>query len=62
MTELIVENVQKWLGGLQILKGASLTAQRGSIMALPGCLGLGQDHASALHRGAGTARDRPYQD
>ena len=36
MTELVVSNVQKWLGGLQILKGASFTAQRGSIVALLG--------------------------
>ena len=42
MTELIVENVQKWLGGLQILKGASLTAERGSIVALLGASGSGK--------------------
>ena len=36
MTELIVDNVQKWLGGLQILKGASFTASRGAIVALLG--------------------------
>ncbi|SEQ10990.1 iron(III) transport system ATP-binding protein [Devosia sp. YR412] len=42
MTELIVENVQKWLGGLQILKGASFTATRGSIVALLGASGSGK--------------------
>jgi iron(III) transport system ATP-binding protein len=42
MTELVVNNVQKWLGGLQILKGASFTAQRGSIVALLGASGSGK--------------------
>ncbi|SMO99641.1 ABC transporter ATP-binding protein [Paracoccus laeviglucosivorans] len=42
MTELIVENVQKWLGGLQILKGASLKGERGSIVALLGASGSGK--------------------
>ncbi|MCP8895121.1 ABC transporter ATP-binding protein [Shinella daejeonensis] len=42
MTELVVDNVQKWLGGLQILKGASFTAQRGSIVALLGASGSGK--------------------
>lgn len=42
MTELVVSNVQKWLGGLQILKGASFTAERGSIVALLGASGSGK--------------------
>jgi iron(III) transport system ATP-binding protein len=42
MTELVVSNVHKWLGGLQILKGASFTAQRGSIVALLGASGSGK--------------------
>ena len=42
MTELVVSNVQKWLGGLQILKGASFTADRGSIVALLGASGSGK--------------------
>ncbi len=42
MTELTVNNVQKWLGNLQILKGASFTAQRGSIVALLGASGSGK--------------------
>ncbi|MEO9338448.1 ABC transporter ATP-binding protein [Mesorhizobium sp. SB112] len=42
MTELIVKDVQKWLGGLQILKGASFTAERGSIVALLGASGSGK--------------------
>jgi iron(III) transport system ATP-binding protein len=42
MSELVVENVQKWLGGLQILKGASFTAGRGSILALLGASGSGK--------------------
>ncbi|MCZ4088594.1 ABC transporter ATP-binding protein [Sinorhizobium psoraleae] len=42
MTELVVSNIQKWLGGLQILKGASFTAQRGSIVALLGASGSGK--------------------
>ncbi|MGV1753539.1 ABC transporter ATP-binding protein [Agrobacterium sp. CG674] len=42
MTELVVNNVQKWLGGLQILKGASFTAERGSIVALLGASGSGK--------------------
>ncbi|TGT53475.1 ABC transporter ATP-binding protein [Mesorhizobium sp. M00.F.Ca.ET.170.01.1.1] len=42
MTELIVNNVQKWLGGLQILKGAAFTAERGSIVALLGASGSGK--------------------
>lgn len=42
MTELVVNNVQKWLGGLQILKGASFTAEKGSIVALLGASGSGK--------------------
>ena len=42
MTELVVNNVQKWLGGLHILKGASFTARRGSIVALLGASGSGK--------------------
>ncbi|MBB2719833.1 UNVERIFIED_ORG: iron(III) transport system ATP-binding protein [Rhizobium etli] len=42
MTELVVNNVQKWLGGLQILKGASFSAERGSIVALLGASGSGK--------------------
>ncbi|RUV82866.1 ABC transporter ATP-binding protein [Mesorhizobium sp. M1A.F.Ca.IN.020.06.1.1] len=42
MIELVVDNVQKWLGGLQILKGASFTAERGSIVALLGASGSGK--------------------
>jgi iron(III) transport system ATP-binding protein len=42
MIELTVDNVQKWLGGLHILKGASFAAQRGSIMALLGASGSGK--------------------
>ncbi|WP_342358627.1 ABC transporter ATP-binding protein [Terrarubrum flagellatum] len=42
MTELVVENVQKWLGGNQILSGASFTAQKGRIIALLGASGSGK--------------------
>lgn len=42
MTELVVNNIQKWLGGLQILKGTSFTADRGSIVALLGASGSGK--------------------
>jgi iron(III) transport system ATP-binding protein len=42
MTELAVENVQKWLGDLHILKGASFTADRGSVLALLGASGSGK--------------------
>jgi len=42
MTELVVKDVQKWLGGLQILKGASFEAKRGSIVALLGASGSGK--------------------
>jgi iron(III) transport system ATP-binding protein len=42
MTELTVNNVQKWLGNLQILKGASFTADRASIVALLGASGSGK--------------------
>ncbi|MHC5307462.1 ABC transporter ATP-binding protein [Bartonella sp. LJL80] len=41
-TELVVKNVEKWLGGLQILKGVDFTAQRGSIVALLGGSGSGK--------------------
>jgi len=40
--ELVVARVQKWLGGQQILKGASFAAQRGSIVALLGASGSGK--------------------
>jgi iron(III) transport system ATP-binding protein len=42
MTELEVHNIQKWLGSLHILKGASFTAKRGSIVALLGASGSGK--------------------
>ena len=42
MTDLIVENVQKWLGGLQILCGASFKAEKGRIIALLGASGSGK--------------------
>lgn len=42
MTELIAENIQKWLGGLQVLKGCSFAADRGSIVALLGASGSGK--------------------
>ncbi|WLT08264.1 ABC transporter ATP-binding protein [Bartonella apihabitans] len=40
--ELVVENLEKWLGGLQILKGVNFTAERGSIVALLGGSGSGK--------------------
>jgi iron(III) transport system ATP-binding protein len=42
MTDLIVENIQKRLGGLQILSGAGFTAERGRIVALLGASGSGK--------------------
>src|SRR5262245_63671051 len=42
MTDLVVDNVQKWLGGLQILSGASFHAERGRIVALLGASGSGK--------------------
>jgi iron(III) transport system ATP-binding protein len=42
MTELVVENVEKWLGGLKILSGASFTAKKGRIVALLGASGSGK--------------------
>jgi iron(III) transport system ATP-binding protein len=42
MTDLIVENVEKRLGGLQILSGASFTGSRGQIVALLGASGSGK--------------------
>ena len=42
MTELIAQNVHKYLGGLHILKGASFTASRGSIVSLLGASGSGK--------------------
>jgi len=40
--ELVISNVQKRLGGQQILKGVSFAAQRGSIVALLGASGSGK--------------------
>lgn len=42
MTELIVRDVHKYLGGLHILQGASFTAERGSIVSLLGASGSGK--------------------
>jgi len=42
MIELVCTDVQKWLGGLHILKGASFSAERGSIVALLGASGSGK--------------------
>ena len=42
MTELVVRNVHKYLGGLHILQGASFQAERGSIVSLLGASGSGK--------------------
>ena len=42
MTDLVVENVQKSLGGARILQGASFTAEKGRIVALLGASGSGK--------------------
>lgn len=42
MTDLVVENVRKQLGNLQILQGVSFTAQKGQIVALLGASGSGK--------------------
>ena len=42
MTELIVRDVHKYLGGLHILQGASFQAERGSIVSLLGASGSGK--------------------
>jgi iron(III) transport system ATP-binding protein len=42
MTELLVRNIEKKLGALQILKGASFRAERGEILALLGASGSGK--------------------
>lgn len=42
MTELVVSNLHKYLGGLHILKGASFSARRGSIVSLLGASGSGK--------------------
>ena len=42
MTDLIVENVRKQLGELQILQGVSFTAAKGQIVALLGASGSGK--------------------
>src|SRR4029079_13045559 len=42
MTELVVSNVRKSLGGLPILQGASFCAEKGRILALLGASGSGK--------------------
>ena len=42
MTDLSVTSVEKWLGGLHILRGASFEASRGTIVALLGASGSGK--------------------
>jgi iron(III) transport system ATP-binding protein len=42
MTDLVVSEVEKRLGDLQILRGASFTAEKGSIVALLGASGSGK--------------------
>src|SRR5262245_12587363 len=42
MTELVVSNVKKSLGGLPILQGASFEAEKGRILALLGASGSGK--------------------
>ncbi len=42
MTELVVSNIHKYLGGLHILQGASFSAERGSIVSLLGASGSGK--------------------
>ena len=42
MTDLVVNDVNKWLGGNHILRGASFTANRGTIVALLGASGSGK--------------------
>ena len=42
MTELVVRDVRKQLGSLQILRGASFRADKGKILALLGASGSGK--------------------
>ncbi len=42
MAELVVTDVNKWLGGNHILRGASFNASRGTIVALLGASGSGK--------------------
>ncbi|MEN3929791.1 ABC transporter ATP-binding protein [Microvirga sp. W0021] len=42
MTELVVRNIHKYLGGLHILQGANFSANRGSIVSLLGASGSGK--------------------
>ncbi len=42
MTDLVVADVNKWLGGNHILRGASFTANKGAIVALLGASGSGK--------------------
>ncbi len=42
MTDLVVDSVHKTLGSMQILKGASFTAEKGKIIALLGASGSGK--------------------
>jgi len=42
MPELVVENIHKWLGNLHILKGVSVSSEKGSVLALLGASGSGK--------------------
>ncbi len=42
MTELVVENIHKTLGALQILKGANFIGEKGQVIALLGASGSGK--------------------
>ncbi len=50
MPEVVIDRVHKSYGKAEVLKGVSLSVERGEVTALIGRSGSGKVHAPALHQ------------
>ena len=56
---LVVEDLHKSFGELEVLKGVSLSANEGDVISMIGSSGSGKSTLAALHQSARNARCRP---
>jgi ABC-type histidine transport system ATPase subunit len=53
---LVVEDLHKSFGELEVLKGVSLSANEGDVISMIGSSGSGEEHLAPLHQPPGNAR------
>ena len=58
MPMLEVSDIHKSFGEREVLKGVSLSVDKGSVVGHPGAFGFGQDHPAALHQLSGEGGQR----